>query len=864
MQWLLRLLVTEADRRAIDSDLSELHDFRRRRDGAESADRWLRRQRRLYPWVVLLDHGRAALPGWTTMLHLWRDVRHTLRSLGTVPTLAATIVLTVGVGLGATVATLTLARTVMVDPLPYADPERLAWIYTDNPPYRFPFSVVDYRALEADHPAFSAVAGYQRQQVTVADGDAAERVQARAVTGSYFSLLGQRPHIGRLFDASDDGRDDRIVVLTHAYWSRRFGRDPSVLGRRITIDGARATVVGVLQRTSGPLERDIAVYSPARWPTPTRKGPFFVTALGRLRPDVSPAAAAEALTATNARLFPLWRSSFQNEKATWGLVDLKTRVVGDVGSTLVFVLAAVACVLLIACANAVNLLIARSLHRSRELAIRGALGASTGRLLQYVLVEAAVLTAAAALVGLGVAVLALQAVAAYGGDYVPRIDEVRFSATAFGWLAGLAAASGVVIGIVPAWHGARLRVDQALRAGGRSSTAGPAARRVQRALVAAEFALATPLLVAGALVLASLDQLTRVPVGVDTTHLLTASVSLPRTAYPRDTDRAAFWKRAVERLSALPGVQSVALSDSRPPSESGQQNNFDLEDRPTPAGQNQPVCTWVGVSPGFFTAAGMTLERGRPIDERSLQEDVVVVDRAWAARFFPGQEVVGRRFRNGGCTTCPWTTVVGVVSDVRWTGLDAAEPDGTVYYPFVDMPSAFFHVRTAGDPLASTLSVRQAMKALDPGLAVADVATGDDLVAEALSTPRYLGVLIGLFSGTAFVLSLVGIYGVMAYFVQQHTRDIGIRLAIGGDPAQVRRMVVLHGVRLVAVGIAVGVGAALLASRLMSTVLFGVSPTDPRALVGVPVALLAVAIVACLIPAQRAAALDPAEVLRDV
>ncbi len=863
MRWLLHLLVSEADRRAIDSDLSELYDFRRRRDGADAADRWLRRQRRLYPWLVLLDHARAALPGWTTMQHLWRDLRFTFRSLATVPTLSATIVLTVGVGLGATVAALVLARTVLVDPLPYADPGRLAWIYTDNPPYRFNFSVVDYRALEGDHPTFSAVAAYQNQQVTVADGDAAERVSAKTVTGTYFPLLGQKPQIGRLFDASDDARDDRIVVLTYAYWSRRFGRDPSVLGRAMTIDGARATIVGVLQRTSGPLERDVAVFSAARWPAPTRKGPFFTRVLGRLRPGVSPTAAAAALRATNARLFPIWRASYQDEKATWGLMDLKTRVVGEVGSTLVFVLAAVACVLLIACANAVNLLIARSLHRGRELAIRGALGATTSRLLQYVLVEACVLTAAAALVGLGVAVLALQLVAAYGADYVPRIDEVRFSATAFAWLAGLAAASGIVIGIVPAWHGTRLQVDQALRAGGRSSTVGPASRRVQRALVAAEFALATPLLVAGALVLASLGRLARVPVGVDTTHLLTASVSLPRTGYARDADREAFWKRAVERLSALPGVQSVALSDSRPPSESGQRNNFDLEDRPTPAGQNQPICTWVGVSTGFFKSAGVTLQRGRLLDERSLQEDAVVVDRAWAARFFPGQDVLGRRFHNGGCTTCPWTTVVGVVSDVRWTGLDATEPDGTVYFPLVDLPSAFFLVRTAGDPLALAPAVRQAVKGLDPGLALADVATGDDLMAEALATPRYLGVLIALFSGTAFVLSLVGIYGVMAYFVQQHTRDIGIRLAIGGDPAQVRRMVVFQGVRLVGAGIAVGIGAALLASRLMSNVLFGVSPTDPRALVGVPLALLAVAIVACLIPAQRAAGLDPAEVLRD-
>jgi predicted permease len=310
-------------------------------------------------------------------------------------------------------------------------------------------------------------------------------------------------------------------------------------------------------------------------------------------------------------------------------------------------------------------------------------------------------------------------------------------------------------------------------------------------------------------------------------------------------------------------VQSAALSDSRPPSESGQTNNFDLEDRPTPAGENQPVCPWVGVSPGFFKATGLTLERGRLLDEQSLRDDVVVVDRAWARRFFPGREVVGRRFREGGCTSCNWTTVVGVVGDVRWTGLDATQADGTVYFPMVDAPSAFVVVRTAGDPSAAAAAVRQVVRELDPGLAVADVATGDDLMAGALATPRYLTVLIGLFAGTALILSVVGIYGVMAFFVQQHTREIGIRLAIGGDPSRVRRMVVVHGLRLVAAGVLAGVAGAFVASRLMSTVLFGVSPTDVRALLGVPAALLAVAIVTCLVPARRAAALDPAEVLRN-
>ncbi len=275
------------------------------------------------------------------------------------------------------------------------------------------------------------------------------------------------------------------------------------------------------------------------------------------------------------------------------------------------------------------------------------------------------------------------------------------------------------------------------------------------------------------------------------------------------------------------------------------------------------MCTWVGVSTEFFATVGLRLERGRLLDEHSPQEDAVVVDRAWANRFFPGQEVVGRRFHNGGCTTCPWTTVVGVVGNVKWIGLDAPAEDGTVYFPLVDLPSGFFVLRTKAAPVSLVPSLREAVRALDPGLALSNVATGDELMSEALATPRYLTVLIGVFACTALVLSVVGIYGVMAYFVQQHAREIGIRLALGGDPARVRRMVVFQGLRLTVAGVAVGIAASFVASRVVATLLFGIDPTDLRMIVGIPVALVAVALIACLVPAQRAARLDPAAILRD-
>jgi putative ABC transport system permease protein len=863
MRWLFRVFVDDDDRRTIENDLAELYELRRQTEGEHAANRWRRRQRVTYPFHLLFERLRSARSsGVLTMAYFWRDVAHSVRSLARTPALAATIVLTVGLGLGATTGMMSVIRAVLINPLPYADPDALFWIYTDNPPFRFRFSVVDYRAIDADHPTFTSVAAYQTSQVTVTRGDLVERVTAKTVTGSYFPLLGQKPHLGRLFDPSDDGRGEPLAVLTHVFWSRRFAADPAVVGQPLTIDGRSHTIAGVLQEDVGPLESGVALFTAANWPTPTRKGPFFLMTLARLRPGVSQEAATSALRATNARLFPIWRSSYQDEKATWGLQDLKSRVVGDVASMLFLVLAAVGCVLLIACANAVNLLVARALTRGRELAIRGALGASRARLALHSFAETTVLTLGSAAVGLGVAFGAIQLLAAYATAYIPRTGEIRLSGFSLLWLAALSGMSGLIIGVIPTLQHLRLRMDQALRSSSRGATDGPAARRLRRALVAGEFALATPLIVAAVLLLASLDQLGRVPVGVEIDRTLTASLILSGPRYGDDASRREFWKRAADRLAALPGVQSVALADSRPPVESGNRNNFNLEDRPTPPGQNQPICTWVAVSPGFFRTVGMRLERGRWFDEHLIEANALVVDRAWANRFFPGEEVVGRRLASGGCTTCPPREVIGVVSDVKWTGLEAT-PDGTIYTRFDQPQNGFLILRTAADPSSLARALEGALKEIDSGLPLTSVATGEDLVANALVTPRYLSLLLGMFALTALVLSVVGIYGVMAHFVQQHTRDIGIRLALGGDPSAMRRYVVAQGLRLVVAGVAVGVVTAFLTTGLLTSELFGVSPTDLPTMAGVPAALVAVAVIACLIPARRAARLNPVETLRE-
>jgi putative ABC transport system permease protein len=427
-------------------------------------------------------------------------------------------------------------------------------------------------------------------------------------------------------------------------------------------------------------------------------------------------------------------------------------------------------------------------------------------------------------------------------------------------------ASGVLFGLVPALHGTGGPVDESLRSMGRSATGSLAARRLRRALVASQFAVATPLLVVAGLLLVSLNELRRVDLGFDTRNMLTGAIQLPPAQYSEDAS-IVFWDELKRRMEALPGVSAVAFADGRPPDGVGNFNNFDLEDQPTPSGQSQPVTPWVAVTPEYFGVLGLPLLEGRLLDERDTRTEnleAVVVDRAWAIRFFPNESAIGKRFREGGCTQCPWTTVVGVVSQVKYAGLDKPD-EGTVYTALGRglPPSRYVVARTAADPRMVLPAVGQVVRDLDPTLPFSDSATMEEMVARSLERPRALSMLVVGFAIAALVLSTIGIYGVMAYYVQQHTKDITIRLALGGSPRNVLRLIVGHGMQVVATGVLVGSVVAFVATRLMSTLLFGVGATDAVTFAAAGTFLLAVALLACLVPAKRATGLQPAAVLRD-
>ena len=796
---------------------------------------------------------------------LAQDVRISARTLLRAPTLTITILLTVGLGIGATTAIFAAIDAAMLRPLPYADPGRLVQIYTDTPPFKFRFSVADYQALEAQQTHFSRVAAYTGRTMAYTDGTVAERLIGRGVTWTYFGVLGIQPALGRDFTEADSrvGAPPAVIV-SRRFWQERLSSRADVVGSQIRLDGTPHTIAGVLGPIVGPLEQRQDFFVAAQWTPPRRRGPFFWTVIARLRDGVEPASAASELRAINKRIFPIWKSSYQDERATWGMIGLKTFTTGDVGTVAGLSIAAVVLVWLIACANASNLVVARVTSRRRELAVRSALGASRGRVLRHLLVECGLLAVGSAVIGVGIAWLGIDVLRGLIATYYPRTQALLFNGPVTWVLAGVTLASGALFGVLPALQGTKGTVNESLQGASRGATASIAVRRLRRVLVASQFAIATPLLVVAGLLLVSLNALFSVDLGFETRTVLTGSIQLPAAQYGEPGALRAFWDEFRRRVEAVPGVTAVAFADGVPPAGVGNFNNFDLEDRPAGLGGSQPVTPWVAVTPEYFKVLGLTLLEGRLLTERDVpQENLewVVVDAAWARRFFPNGSAIGKRFRSGGCTECPWTTVVGVVSTVKYAGVDAPD-EGSVYTVMPPDAQQFFVIRTATTPANVVPQIRQALRELDPTVPLSNVATAEELVSQSLQTPRYMSVLVGAFAAVALLLSVIGIYGVMAYYVQQHAKDISIRLALGGTPRDVLRLVLSQGMRVVVLGIVVGLATAFAATRLMSSLLFGVGAADPATYAAAGVLLLLTALSACLIPARRAIGLEPAAVLR--
>ena len=680
-----------------------------------------------------------------------------------------------------------------------------------------------------------------------------------------------------------------MAVISYALWQRRFGGDRDVLGKRIRIDNDMYSIVGVAPKAfrhpGRGTETDVEVWAPAGWlaspfpAQPIRRSYVLRGAIGRLKAGVTPELAQQRIDLLAGQLRQQYPSEYP-AGAGWAprLIPLHDDLVGNVRPALLTLLAAVGCVLLIACANVANLMLARSSVRQREIAIRRALGAGRARLVRQLLTESVVLAVVGGALGLLFAVWGVDALVLLSPPSLPRLQGVGVNSTVLAFTAGLSIVTGVIFGLVPAIQGSRVDLHQVMREASRSTSASGRATRLRRVLVVGEFALALVLLVGAALLVQSFWRLQHVALGFKPSSVLTARVWLPQPNDPRSGPyftheaRVSFYRRVLDRVAALPGVESAGAITNLPLSGTQGRSSFTIEGRTFEAG-NVPISESALVSPGYFATLGVELVRGRLLDDH---DDVrapaaVVVNESFARQFLPGEDPIGRRFIFGGgggqrpsaAATQNWQTIVGIVRDVKSAGLDVAP--APQLYRSIDQVSNLamsLVVRTKNDPAALAESIRREVRAVDPNEPVFSVRTMDAVVSAALAERRFTMLLLALFALTALALSAIGIYGMMAYFVTQRTHEIGVRMALGATRRDVVAMVLGQGVRLAAAGVVSGVIGALLITRAIATLLFGVSPRDPWTLVALSATLTAVALIACYVPARRATRVDPIRALR--
>ncbi len=820
----------------------------------------------------LKESTRDARAGifWETLA---KDLRQGVRSLLRTPGFTATAVLALALGIGASTAIFSVVEAVLLRPLPYRDPGRLVVVmhHGDNPVA--PANFLDWRRQATAYERMGA-ADFWVPNLT--DGDFPESVQAVRLTSDVLVLLGVRPRLGRLFRADEEnpGRD-HTAVLSDALWRRRFASDPAVLGRSIHLNGEAYTVVGVMPpgfefppfwATGTELWAPLALNERAA----SRDGQSL-RLFARLKPGVPLPGARAEMASITARLERQYPGSNRDVTVT----PLDELVVGKVRPALLVLLAAVACVLLIACANVAHMLLARATTRQKEIALRGALGAGRARILRHLLTESLILGAAGGAAGLLLAAGGIRALLALGPQHLPRLDTIGLDLQVLAVTLGLSLSTGVAFGLAPALQASRRDPARALSEGERGSTEGAGRSRLRGVLVGSEVALALVLLIGAGLMIRSFLALQRIDPGFDSRGVLTMMVSVAGSPESAPGKRAAFYQEMTHRVEALPGVVSASAINHLPLAGDLWGWSFTIAGRPTPAPGESPDAAYRVVLPGYFRTMGIPLVQGRDLaaTDRLDAPGVVVINRWMADRYWPGQNPLGQRitFQNGQPNPT-WLTVVGVAKNTvrdEWI----AKPWAETYLPFLQTPTYLERtstnyayltlvVRASGDPAGLAPSVRSAIRSIDRSVTISAVQTMDRVVEEATARPRFYLLLLATFAAIALALAAVGIFGVMSYAVSRRTHEIGIRLALGAQASDVHRLVIGQGMATALSGAAAGLAAALLLTRLMGSLLYGVGTTDPATFVLVSLVLTAVALLASWVPARRATRIHPLEAIR--
>jgi predicted permease len=820
---------------------------------------------------------------------LLQDLKYGLRVLAKSPAFTAVAILTLALGIGANTAMFSVVNAVLLRPLGYKDSASLVNIWGKLDKEGIPrnwLSEPEYWNLIDRAQSFSTLGIYTIGGGVNLNSSDAPPVQASAAlaNAALFPILGVQPALGRNFSADDDqAGHNHVVLLSYSLWRSQFGGDPNIVGRPIQLDRESYSVVGVLPKDfSFAGKQDLWLPAGLNRAKPRDRGSHFYFAVARLKPGVTlPQASAELdrFAARLAREYP----DYYPANAGWAmfLIPIKEQLVGQVRPALLVLLGAVVFVLLIACVNIANLLLANGSVREKEFAVRAALGAERSRLIRQLVTESLMLALAGGALGLVIAYWSVGAVRALVGDSVPRIEDIGVDPFVLAFTFVVSILTGLIFGLAPAWHSAKTNLQGALRDGGRGTSAGGGSRRLRGVLVVSEVALAVLLLVGAGLLIRSFRQLLEVSPGFQTQHLLTMEISLPEKPYPDGAPVQAFFKQLTDRLRGVPGIEAAGAVSQMPLTDSYSSGSTFIEESSVagvmrlPKFENRPFieADQRVATPGYFETLHVPLVRGRYLAESDTADAplVAVVDTDFAHLFWPNDDAIGKRVSIDAVPNSKpdhpvlrWRTVVGVVGHVRHYGLNSKGRE-QAYFPLAQISYArdlYLAVRTTVDPSSVTNSIRQQVTAIDKDMPIYNIATMDEHLSRSVAQPRLNLTLLVAFASIALLLAAVGVYGVMAYAVTHRTHEFGIRMALGAARSDVLKLVLLEGGRLAVVGLCAGLIASFALTRLMASLLFRVRPTDPITFALVAAVLLGVALIACYIPAHRATKVDPLVALR--
>jgi predicted permease len=796
---------------------------------------------------------------------LFHDVRYGFRMLLKHRGFAFISILALALGIGANTAIFSVVNAVLFRPLPYKEPARLVTVLHEGGKPVAPANFLDWRA---QNQVFESMAAAQIWNPTLTGQDQPEQLHALQMTADMFSVLGVSPIAGRTFNAGEDQPgSEHVVVLSHRFWQRRFNGDKNIVGQRLTLDGEAYTIVGVMPQDFqfAPFWATQAeVWTPLNLASRTsdRRGQSL-RIFARLKPGVTREQAQGEMDAVMGRLANDYPK--ENKGLTTSVDSLHEKVVGKSRAALLILFGAVGFVLLIACANVANLMMARATARRKEIAVRAALGASRSRIARQLLTESVMLSLAGGVLGLLLAVWGIEALTRLGPDNLPRMKDIGLDYYVLGFTLGLSVLTGIVFGLAPVLQTGKVDLNETLKEGGRSASDGGRRNRVRRLLVISEMGLALMLLISGGLMIRSFLRLLSVEAGFNPKQVLTMTVSLAGSEHKTDPQRAAFFSELQNRVEAIPGVQSASAINHLPLGGDVWNLGFTIEGRPAPLPGESQSAVYRIVRPKYFQTMGATLIKGRDFTERDTDASpgVVIINEAFARRYFQGEDPLGKRINVSNDQMNP-REIVGIIRDAKQNELTSA-PNPETYLPHLQAASPramTLVIRSNADSARLAGAVQREVWAIDKNLPVSEIRTMEEVVAESIGPQRFNMILLSLFAAVALVLAAVGIYGVMSYSVTQRMHEIGVRMALGASSSDILRLVVRQGMMLALVGVGLGLMGAFALTRLMSSLLFNISPTDSLTFIIVSVVLTMVALIACYIPARRATRVDPMIVLR--